>query len=524
MTQITFKCLSSVNQPIDLWPIRAGRPLNRLEIRALRRKFASKKIKPHVMGALIAALVAADIESGREAPSHFWAKSPSSGNFWDRLILEPDYRRVYPLTLPTEFIHPLGTWIPTLDRRELGRPSSGKRLLWNEIRKVVALLEELERAGGQDPNAETIASAIIDDLYFNVEISDLYPLMAVLAIASLRWEDSTVHEILALLDPHFESIVEEPFTHHTMRVLFMVMRGAIAGRDPFEELDRQIEALPDASKEFIRNHVEKHSRDNTSFCPDQALRDLLQILDALKGSSSFKEAFSQLNDPAMEMRYWGLGKRVMFAAMSGGFFGIHRIPSELSTYVRVLEDTQEGLEIYNLSDLQDLALTLAGFDSISDTPPETAVGPEKVAENLYAANLSGAFDIVRYIDDLDEWVIISLCRTGTRFDQLTHRRVIYLIDKEGNINPDLRSVVLDAVNEIDKHLSEGRKVLVHCHGGRSRTALILKAWKMRRDGVDEAAAHEWLTSTWKHANRKNSTFVDFLKNEWPQIVKESNRG
>ena len=38
--------------------------------------------------------------------------------------------------------------------------------------------------------------------------------------------------------------------------------------------------------------------------------------------------------------------------------------------------------------------------------------------------------------------------------------------------------------------------MVHCHGGRSRTGLVLKAWAMRAHGYDERQAHEWLTSRW----------------------------
>jgi ADP-ribosyl-[dinitrogen reductase] hydrolase len=54
-------------------------------------------------------------------------------------------------------------------------------------------------------------------------------------------------------------------------------------------------------------------------------------------------------------------------------------------------------------------------------------------------------------------------------------------------------------------------VLVHCHGGRSRTALVLKAWAMRRHGWTEARAHEWLTARWPVADRSNDVFVEYLE-------------
>jgi ADP-ribosyl-[dinitrogen reductase] hydrolase len=61
-------------------------------------------------------------------------------------------------------------------------------------------------------------------------------------------------------------------------------------------------------------------------------------------------------------------------------------------------------------------------------------------------------------------------------------------------------------------------VVVHCHGGRSRTALILKAWAMRRHGWSEPEAHDWLTSTWPRAHRDNPVFLRILTTEWPPAV------
>jgi ADP-ribosyl-[dinitrogen reductase] hydrolase len=53
-------------------------------------------------------------------------------------------------------------------------------------------------------------------------------------------------------------------------------------------------------------------------------------------------------------------------------------------------------------------------------------------------------------------------------------------------------------------------VVVHCHGGRSRTGLVLKAWKMRTDGCNESEAHAWLEAQWPLVQRLNPTFTDFL--------------
>jgi len=57
-------------------------------------------------------------------------------------------------------------------------------------------------------------------------------------------------------------------------------------------------------------------------------------------------------------------------------------------------------------------------------------------------------------------------------------------------------------------------VVVHCHGGRSRTGLVLKAWKMRAHGASEREAHDWLADTWPLYEDYNRTFVEFLRTDW----------
>jgi ADP-ribosyl-[dinitrogen reductase] hydrolase len=63
-------------------------------------------------------------------------------------------------------------------------------------------------------------------------------------------------------------------------------------------------------------------------------------------------------------------------------------------------------------------------------------------------------------------------------------------------------------------LAEGRNVVVHCHGGRSRTGLVVKAWKMRRDGISEREAHDWLAHRWQRYQDYNETFLEMLRTTW----------
>lgn len=153
--------------------------------------------------------------------------------------------------------------------------------------------------------------------------------------------------------------------------------------------------------------------------------------------------------------------------------------------------------------------------TLEDLEPESSVKLQQVGERLYAGNLLGA------AQSPTDYAVISLCRTANLFENHRYHRQVFLIDKEGReANPDLKRVVMDTVNAIDQGLNAGLNVLVHCHGGRSRTALILKAWKMRKDLVSELAAHDWLLASWPIINRRNSTFYRFLHSEWPTIIQE----
>lgn len=156
--------------------------------------------------------------------------------------------------------------------------------------------------------------------------------------------------------------------------------------------------------------------------------------------------------------------------------------------------------------------------TVADLKPEKSVSLEQVGDRLYAGNLLGAASAPT------DHAVISLCRTADLFANHRYHRQVYLIDDpDPGENPDLAQVVLDTVNALDQALDANLHVVVHCHGGRSRTALILKAWKMRKDGVSEIEAHEWLTQSWSIIHRNNSTFHRFLIDEWPTMISRDSR-
>ncbi len=198
----------------------------------------------------------------------------------------------------------------------------------------------------------------------------------------------------------------------------------------------------------------------------------------------------------------------------GGGVGGCVTPTRWATYVHGRLTCPAGPALYDLPRLQDLARHLIRRAVRPESPAETPTGPSEVAPGLHAANLEGAASAPT------EWGVVSLCRTGDRFSGHPVRRQVFLIDEEGHErNPALAHAVTEAVDAVDAMLADGLTVVVHCHGGRSRTGLVLKAWKMRRDGVSEREAHEWLRARWPLYSDYQATFIEVLRQlgqEWGQ--------
>jgi ADP-ribosyl-[dinitrogen reductase] hydrolase len=91
---------------------------------------------------------------------------------------------------------------------------------------------------------------------------------------------------------------------------------------------------------------------------------------------------------------------------------------------------------------------------------------------------------------------------------------MYILDESPEDNAGLADVVADAVATIDAFLAEGLQVVVHCHGGASRTGLVLRAWLMHHNGWDEPTATAYLAERWPHLGLWNGHFTEFLRNEW----------
>lgn len=232
---------------------------------------------------------------------------------------------------------------------------------------------------------------------------------------------------------------------------------------------------------------------------------IAQAVWAVRTTSSFEEAVTtavNLGDDADTVA-------AVTGAIAGALYGVQRIPSRWATYLHGYVRQPDGTtREYRMRDLNEITHALIGKRARPETPPEPPIAPSRLHDDgVYACNLAGA-ELAG-----TDMAIVSLCRTGARFDDHPYKREIYIIDDD-NRNPGLHDVVTDAVEAVDAFLAEGRNVVIHCHGGRSRTGLILKAWYMRRHGVDHAVAHEWVRDIWPHYATWNDDFFTFLDNDW----------
>ena len=74
-------------------------------------------------------------------------------------------------------------------------------------------------------------------------------------------------------------------------------------------------------------------------------------------------------------------------------------------------------------------------------------------------------------------------------------------------------ILHDAVETVEAWRQQGRRIIVHCHGGRSRTTLVLRAWAMRYLALDADEAYIWMDQ-WHRFSTHNSTFSTFLEDDW----------
>ena len=275
-----------------------------------------------------------------------------------------------------------------------------------------------------------------------------------------------------------------------------MMRVAIRGGDPLAALPSILATLspslrdefaPLLSPEWVASDLP--SNGSVWGC-------LAQAVYCLRTTSSFEGAVTA----AVNMGSDTDTVACVTGALAGAVYGVQAIPSRWTTYVHGHIEGPHGRVDYRYPDVQRIAARLIGARDKHENAPDPAAGPQEVAPGLFAANIGGAATAPV------EWAVVSLCRTGDMFVNHPVRRQVFLIDQEGDHNPGLESALRDAVDSVQAFLAEGRNVVVHCHGGHSRTGLVLKAWHMRTTGCTEREAHAWLEARWPLYQDYNASF------------------
>ncbi|MFM7068230.1 MAG: ADP-ribosylglycohydrolase family protein [Actinomycetes bacterium] len=295
------------------------------------------------------------------------------------------------------------------------------------------------------------------------------------------------------------------------RLHTLALRAGINGDNVFEALDdavRRIDGAESRARWAELLSPDWHP-DQTTLTNGTVWTCLAQAVWAVRYASSFEAAVTRavdLGDDADTVA-------CVAGSIAGAIWGIQAIPSRWTTYLCGTVGTNDGVQAYRSSTLQDLTLRLLGRSPSKIAYADTPEGPTAVDDSgrLFAADWGGARSAPT------DWAVVSACRTGDDFLEHPIRREIYLIDEyDEAANHNVAAAVLDAVDSIDALLADHpeQKVLVHCHGGRSRTALILKAWAMRRYSWTEPQAHDWLRERWPRAHRENPVFTRFLTEEW----------
>jgi ADP-ribosyl-[dinitrogen reductase] hydrolase len=218
---------------------------------------------------------------------------------------------------------------------------------------------------------------------------------------------------------------------------------------------------------------------------------------ALRVSSTFEEAMRRVIDLG--------GDTDTVAAVTGGLagavFGITGIPMRWTSAVH---GSLPGFDspVTHLGDLHWLAGRLSGDSAPGyEATPSEGLEPREVADGVWAADLDGARHSQR------DFAVISLCRTGGRFGH-DIQRFAYLVDDESN--HALAQVVDDVLADISALRADGRRVLVHCFGGASRTGLVLRAWLIRERGMTVDEATSYVGQRWPHLGLWNASFSRYL--------------
>lgn len=293
---------------------------------------------------------------------------------------------------------------------------------------------------------------------------------------------------------------------HGAAIAASMIHHAIGGGDPLDALPDALARIPAVERDRYTEMLDPSWTPHRPGDPSNGSvwTCLAQAVWAVRHNDTFTAAVTAAIDLGGDTDTVA----TVTGAIAGARASVQGIPSRWLTVLNGRVTTPAGVMAYDNPGLQDIARRLAGRSAVSESPVEVSAGPVAVADRVYAANLAGASTAPTH------WAIVSMCRTQGLLDRHPVRREVYIIDQAEPANVDTASALRDAVDSIDAFLAEGRDVVVHCHGGRSRTGLVLKAWAMRTNGWSEREAHDWLSQRWPLYEDYQRSFVELLRSQW----------
>jgi len=292
----------------------------------------------------------------------------------------------------------------------------------------------------------------------------------------------------------------DPAAGEGCAIFHELVRVALDGDDPLAALPSTLDAVPTPHRTKWATVLAPEWHPGQATEPNGAVWPTLgSAVWALRNTSSFEAAMRAVIDLG--------GDTDTVAAVTGGLagavYGIARIPIRWTSAVNGSLPGFPDRAPRSLADLHWLAARLGGSrKGPYEAPPTQRLGPREIAPGVWASDLDGA----RHSDR--DLAVISLCRTGEPFEHSV-QRFAYLTDDD--TNDELAYVLDDVLADMAALRHDGRRVLVHCYAGASRTGLVLRAWLRRTEGLSATEATERVSAAWPHLSLWNDSFSRALE-------------